>query len=323
MGNPVTDQDRENKRGTPMSDKAYFAYTKNEQGICIQRCYAAESRIEIPAEIEGLPVVEIASYAFAQMMESEPENTGDFPCICGELAEEIFLPPTIKRVGRYVFYNCWNLKKLGFSTNISYIGAGVFTGCKSLKELVVSEADSEKSCLREVLVDLNRTVIVDYRGQSHNRILYPAFFEEAVENTPARIIETHTHGVGIQYRNAFKGTQIDWKEYDRIFTFGKYNMEQWEAIATAAYRLMAGNVTQAEAEKDYTDFLRTHLKEAGKIFADRGEREVLSWLAEAFVADSKEMDALLDGADKNAEMTSLLINISHKRFKPKAKGFTL
>lgn len=306
-----------------MPQTPYFAYTKKENGICIIRCYANESRIEIPSAIEGLPVVEIASYAFAATMESEPKNEGEYPCICGEVVEEVILPPTIERIGRYVFYNCCNFKRFSFYTNISYIGAGVFTGCKSLKELMVQESDTDKSCLREVLVDLNQTVVVKYIGKKIYHILYPAFFEEAVENTPARIIETHTHGVGIQYRNAFQNTQINWKEYDRIFTFGKYNMEQWEAIATAAYRLMAGNVVQAEAEKDYADFLGEHLGEAGRVFADRGEREVLSWLAEEFVKDSQEMDVLLSGVEKNAEVTSLLINISHNRFKPKTKGFTL
>ncbi len=63
-----------------------------------------------------------------------------------------------------------------------------------------------KSCLREVLVDLNQTVTVEWLGKDGFQVLYPAFFEEAVENTPARIIETHTHGVGIQYRNAFRNT---------------------------------------------------------------------------------------------------------------------
>ena len=89
-----------------MQQQAYFVYEKKEQGICILRCYAKESRVVVPEEIEGLPVTEIAPYAFAADMEKEPKNPGELPCICGELLEELVLPGTVERIGRYVFYNC-------------------------------------------------------------------------------------------------------------------------------------------------------------------------------------------------------------------------
>ena len=200
-----------------MQQQAYFVYEKKEQGICILRCYAKESRVVVPEEIEGLPVTEIAPYAFAADMEKEPKNPGELPCICGELLEELVLPGTVERIGRYVFYNCRYFREFTFGANIRYMGAGAFTGCKRLSKLHVRDMGQEKSCLREVLVDLNQTVTVEWLGKDGFQVLYPAFFEEAVENTPARIIETHTHGVGIQYRNAFRNTQIDWEEYDRLF----------------------------------------------------------------------------------------------------------
>lgn len=68
-----------------MQQQAYFVYEKKEQGICILRCYVKESRVVVPEEIEGLPVTEIAPYAFAADMEKEPKNPGELPCICGEL----------------------------------------------------------------------------------------------------------------------------------------------------------------------------------------------------------------------------------------------
>lgn len=79
-------------------------------------------------------------------------------------------------------------------------------------------------------------------------------FEEAVENTPARIIETHTHGVGIQYRNAFRNTQIDWEEYDRLFEIGRHNMEPEEAVYASAYRLKSPLGLKEEAAQSYENF---------------------------------------------------------------------
>lgn len=306
-----------------MSQDAYFVYQKKEQGICILRCYAKVSRIVIPRELDGEEVTEIASYAFAQEMDEEPENPGELPCICGELVEEVLLPDTIRRIGRYVFYNCRNLKSLSFYTDIAYMGAGAFTGCKGLCKLIACEAQEEKSCLREILVDLNQTVVVEFKGSERYQVLYPAFFEEAVENTPARIIETHTHGVGIQYRNAFQNTQIDWKEYDRLFDIGKYNMEQKEAVCLAAYRLMGNKKPEEKAAEGYRSYLEEHLKAAAEIFLMQEERQLLVWLAEEFVTDVGQMDMLVEAVQENAELLSLFMDISHNRFTQKTKGFSL
>lgn len=307
-----------------MHQEPYFVYEKKEKGICIIRCYAKESRIVIPKEIEGLPVTEIASYAFAAQMDEEPKNPGDFPCICGELLEELVLPDTISRIGRYVFYNCWNFWHFSFYSNIGYMGAGTFTGCKKLSRLSVFDGETEKSCLREVLVDLNHTVEVFWKGKEPYSALYPAFFEEAVENTPARIIETHTHGIGIQYRNAFKNTQIHWAEYDKIFGFGKYNMEESEAVYLALYRLMHPVALDEGAQKEYADFLREKEREAVSLFLQKEEKEYIFWLAEEFVEEKEELENILEAVSGNAEAVSMLMDISHRRFaNKKKKGFSL
>lgn len=307
-----------------MHQEPYFVYEKKEKGICIIRCYAKESRIVIPKEIEGLPVTEIASYAFAAQMDEEPKNPGDFPCICGELLEELVLPDTISRIGRYVFYNCWNFWHFSFYSNIGYMGAGAFTGCKKLSRLSVFDGETEKSCLREVLVDLNHTVEVFWKGKEPYSALYPAFFEEAVENTPARSIETHTHGIGIQYRNAFKNTQIHWAEYDKIFGFGKYNMEESEAVCLALYRLMHPVALEEGAKKEYADFLREKEREAVNLFLQKEEKEYIFWLAEEFVEEKEELENILEAVSGNAEAVSMLMDISHRRFaNKKKKGFSL
>ena len=84
------------------------------------------------------------------------------------------------------------------------------------------EADPrEKSCLKEILSELNETVAVHYRERGETgektllaELLFPAFYEEAVENTPARITETHVHGCGHRYRYCFENTQLLFREYD-------------------------------------------------------------------------------------------------------------
>lgn len=56
-----------------------------------------------------------------------------------------------------------------------------------------------------------------YRAPVTARLMFPEFYEEGVENTPARILETHVHGSGILYRNCFQGRKIDFYQYDNAF----------------------------------------------------------------------------------------------------------
>lgn len=42
--------------------------------------------------------------------------------------EEVILPETVRKIGRYAFYNCRNLRKITFFSQIQDIGCGAFTG---------------------------------------------------------------------------------------------------------------------------------------------------------------------------------------------------
>lgn len=92
-----------------------FSYQRVKDGICILRCYGKNGRITIPKQLEGMPVTELSDYAFAEDMEQEPEYHGELTCIRGPLLEELYLPGTIQRLGRYVFYNCIRFYKLSFT----------------------------------------------------------------------------------------------------------------------------------------------------------------------------------------------------------------
>ena len=54
-----------------------------------------------------------------------------------------------------------------------------------------------------MLAELRQTLFVDYHGKQEARLVFPEFFEESVENTPARIIMREMHGCGHRYRYCF------------------------------------------------------------------------------------------------------------------------
>lgn len=323
-----------------LSGKQEFSYQKVKDGICILRCYGENGRVTVPAQLEGMPVTELSDYAFAEEMEEEPAYTGELACICGGRLEELYLPRTIQRLGRYVFYNCIRFYKLSFYSNLAFMGAGGFTGCEELSHLVMHQMEGT-SCLREILQDLKQAVTVEcvpvteisnpkQRPETGKdtplwRLIFPEFFEEAVENTPARIISTQTHGMGIQYRNTFRNTQIVFSEYDKLFETGKYNIDFINILNMAVSRLMFPCCLESSARGEYGGWLREHWKRAAFCLVEQGSRKELYWMAEVFADTREEAQTLIQAANagKDAEAVSRLMDISHRRFPQKKRHFSL
>ena len=305
-----------------------FVYERTEGGIRIVRCYGTGSQVVVPREIEGVPVTELSAYAFAEEMEGEPPNRSGLPCICGASLEALFLPDTIRRLGRYLFYNCIHFSTLSFYSNIASMGAGAFTGCTRLSRLILHQKEGQ-SCLREILQDLRQSVRVDafLPGESSlaYRLMYPEFFEEAVENTPARIISTQIHGMGIQYRNTFRNTQVVFQEYDHLFQMGKYNIDIISMIEIASARLQYPYALDGLARGEYSSCLRQHLRQAAAYFLEQEETEALQWLAEDFAETREEVELLVQAANSRGDAGALsrLLHVLHSRFPGKKKRFAL
>ena len=87
-------------------------------------------------------------------------------------------------------------------------------------------------------MELRQSLVVSYVGKGQAMLIFSDFFEEAVENTPARILVTNTHGCGKQYRNAFVRTQFQFHEYDSLFPYVKVQEPESLVCRLALGRLM-------------------------------------------------------------------------------------
>ena len=218
-------------------------YKETLDGICIQRYYSLDGRVRIPDQVDGMPVRELDSYVFSQTVrgrEAPPLAVTDEPAVMGEVLEELVLPGTLRKVGAYAFYNCTCLKLLSCHSTVEDWGAGVFTGCSGLEELDIRLMGGPKSCLKEILAELRQTLIVSFRnpqGELGARLVFPEFFEESVENTPARIIMREMHGCGHMYRYCFQGPDFDFREYDRLFPHVQVQEKPELVTRLALYRL--------------------------------------------------------------------------------------
>ena len=265
--------------------------------------------VEIPENIEGHAVTELAPYAFS-----------------GTDIEEIYLPKTLVKIGRYAFYNCKKLRKISFYNTMKDLGAGAFTGVHNVREMEVSFVNDKKSCLRQFLLELPEEQNITFHfedGDAH--ILFPEFFEEAIENTPARNLETMTHGSGIFYRNCFVQSELDIRLFDQCFSKGKALEFPETVYVLAIQRLLHPYQLDEKAEKNYQEYLEANVKQCGIFAAERQSKEELIYLAKHCAASAEDMEDLIDITNKKGmiDVLSFLMQEKRQRFGTKRKTFEL
>ena len=291
-------------------------------GICIQRCYGLDGKIQLPEEVEGRPVKELAAYVFSDTVrgrEVPPEAYEGEEGLYGVRVRELTLPPQVAKVGAYAFYNCFNLTRLSFCSTVEDWGAGVFTGCTGITELDIRIVPGRKSCFKEVLSELHQTLAVDYRDELGNlqaRLIFPEYFEESVENTPARIIMREMHGCGHIYRYSFAGSVFDFAEYDRLFPLVQVQEKPGLVTRLALYRLYWSHGLTETAGQEYWGYLLAHVREGTAGLMERQEEDILRWMAQDVHTGAAELDSMLAAAAaaNSAPCCAFLMDVKHRRF---------
>ena len=286
----------------------------NGSRIKISECRSLDFLAVIPSRIEGNPVTELSPYLFSSHQNYEEEKGPlsfwwsesdgrveekealSLPPLKGKLLKELCLPPSLEKVGAYAFYNCENMKKLEvYSTTLDW-GTGVFTGCGRIESVTLHVDESRKSCMKEILSELRQTLSVTYLGKQEARLIFSEFFEEAVENTPARILVTNTHGCGKQYRNAFVNTQFQFREYDSLFPYVQVQESEELAARVARGRLLYPCQLSDRYSEMYQSYLREHCVAAACQAINRENGEELRWLTEHISFDSRQMEQVIQAA---------------------------
>lgn len=305
--------------------------------IRILECRSLDSLAVVPEEVNGLPVTELAPYAFSSHEDCNADPPGETfwwpreedsqeqPVLNGNRLEELRLPSSLKKVGAYAFYNCENIKKMElYSTTLDW-GAGVFTGCIGVEELIIHVDESRKSCMKEILAELRQTLSVVYLGAQEARLIFSEFFEEAVENTPARILVTNTHGCGQKYRNAFVNTQFQFSEYDSLFPHVKVQETERLVCRLALGRMQYPCHLTKEYRQMYQSYLEDHRLAAAYEAVEQRDMEMLRWLMEHVAYDGDQMERVIEaaGRQEDGNATSYLMDQKRTRGNVRRRRFTL
>lgn len=320
-------------------------YIEQEDGICICRCYGYEETLVIPEEIGGKPVVALYDYALSgsgprkkpeqvhqAVIHEEEQGFSEERELSGEFLKEVYLPKSLKRIGDYAFYFCRKLHTLHIQGNLQAMGGGVFVWCRSLTRLIFSNVSYEDHGMNGVLAELTQELEAEicYEDGTHLRLTFPEYYEESVENTPARIIEIHWHGSGYKYRQCFPETKLDLKRYDELFPYAVANEFVPTCTQIALNRLMTPVQLSEQAEENYLAFLKEHVEEILTEAVRKEDLMQVQFLAEQaykgerlFTEEMLGKAAELASCRQSAEIASFLMDYRREHFRPKRKTFEL
>ena len=300
-----------------------FEFIEKNGGACVTKILTPGAACVIPESLGGMPVTELGDHAVA----NQP-------------VREVYLPKTLRRIGRYGFYNCENLQILHFHAETTEIGGGVFNASTKIREIYIHMGENERSSLRDFVTEITGRVTVHYflidaNGQEWEaaRLVYPEYYDEAIENTPAKNLSFAIHGSGQRYRYSFENRKILFDRYDKAFV--KETIVESVALAAeiAVNRLMFPYELREDAKKQYEEFLKEHLCEV--MLANMKNGEWFRWLTANFAdpdvisdggpALSKdELDSLIDASSeaKLAEVSGILLDLKHRMYPPQKKKFS-
>lgn len=266
----------------------------------------------VPKEAKGCQVTSVGAYAFSK---------------AGRNLTEVHLPETVKRIGRYAFYGCAKLEKLVLTDTLTDIAGGVFTGCR-LRELEIDLYRGTKCCLRDIIAEnrLCLLVTLHYHSGEHvetAKLIFPEHYEEAVENTPARIVMTEYHGSGGNYRQCVYNKEVDYKRYDEMFAYAEAREDEETVLSLVFARLLYPYRLSVEARERYEQYVKMHLQEAAQFLISRESEKGISYLSERKLWTEEGIDAALDFAAKKGktEFVSILMEEKHRNYRPKPKVF--
>ena len=317
-------------------------YREKSGGIEILRCFGIEGRVEIPGMIDDKLVISAAPYAFSSHMDEKEELKNaclwemsdglgfgrEEHVLAGKDVEEIVFPDTLKEIGRYIFYGCGNLRKLEFSDSLMQIGCGAFTGCHALEKLTVHMRQGKKSGVKEMLGEMWQRIDVNFlyeyeedgieksdimhrrENKSEARLVFPEHYDEAVENTPARILYTEYHGSGSNYRQCFYDRELNYQEYDRLFEMA-VAMDKLEVLVDMSFgRLEFPYGLTGNARENYREYIRKNLEDIAEYLVKQEDMHRLEMISSQKLWTLEGIDSALDCASKRkeTEVSAFLMN---------------
>lgn len=254
--------------------------------------------LSVPAIIEDLPVRSIGKSAFSGR-------------------EDLFsveLPATIDTLGRYVFYNCKNLRSISLYDGVEDYYDGVIKQCQSLSEITLHQERDSFSVMKELLADNDRrlTFTVEPIGL---RLTFPAYVYDFVEDVEARVLHHKIEGSGYPYRECVTRKGVDLLMYDKLFSH-VISDDYEAAIMVALNRLRYPIELEDAAKEQYAQYLEQNARVVLlKLIEQECDEEIRYLCEECLITKDALEDGLYEAADKKlSAITAILMEYQRQHF---------
>lgn len=318
-------------------------YIVKNQKVFLYRCYGEGTFVEVPGEILGLPVTELSDHCFADdasvrykpweirtIYRAQWENpkgafdassVKEYPALCGEEIEEVFLPEGLEGIGDYAFYRCLRLHTVHLPSTLKRLSGQAFIACNYIRKFcfTVNQAGETPYILKDILGELSDRLELyfeDRDGRTVMGLLFTDYYEESQENTPARIISVIYHGTGYKYRQCFRGRILDFKKYDALFPLAVAQEYMPDVFELVYDRLNWPVELLEEAKRAYIEWLRKEYRELGRwIFAEHREEMVrLLGTYEYYTEELLEWFLEMASRKQHADLVSCLMEYRRIHF---------
>lgn len=281
-----------------MNTQIFWEKTKQNEAK-ILRIYGTSPEAEVPAQIEGCAVTELADYCFASdphlpkhfLMTDTADTIKSNTCAFTELAElsgdypqSVWLPDTLTKIGNYAFYNCKNLRQITFGQALTSIGSDAFMNCHQLHHLFIRSSIYEKTGLQRILSQIPwdvSAVFFGYHsspGQKEAVVFYPEYFELYDEIAPAHIFGRSIAGEGFRARQSFQDGIIDFHQYDKIFQKACAEESVLTSCLIAFYRLYFPIHLSPQYKTPYENYILANAQALCRHFIKNRQLESLYFL---------------------------------------------
>lgn len=213
---------------------------ENKRYITVKGYEGACKKLVIPESDGGLPVQVIGNHAFSSRKD----------------LEEVVIPDSVHTVLGFAFHNCGKLRKISLTDSIEEYLDGGTRQCESLCEIEVDLKRGKTFIIRRILEDNDRRLTFRIHMANGDALMvFPGFNYDFVENTMARTIQFAIEGTGYAYREAVKSDQINFREYDNLFSKVSAD-DRGTAEMIAIARLLVPYELSDEVRITYENWLR-------------------------------------------------------------------
>ena len=164
---------------------------------------------------------------------------------------------------------------------------------------------------------LRRKKPVQRNGCGKSEFSFRKHYEEAVENTPARILETHHHGAGGYYRQCFYNRELDYKKYDEMFYHTVAEDTEETAVELALDRLRFPVELLEKNKTVYETYIQEHMETVAAYLVKREDIEGIRFLEQKKLWSEPSLQKGMDVAAEGNRTESLsVLNGCQKRVVP-------